>query len=147
MVIVTVHRVLGVQTSCKWKTFLVRDLNLRIKHLRFSFTDIYATRKLTAWLQIAFIKVKCESYIYKHDNFFIAVFYHVIYQVIAFIGEQMSKDFRIWKKKMKSAPMKYKMYNTDPMCARLINKLKEKIRRGREGKKGGFLIHKKVGHG
>lgn len=51
------------------------------------------------------------------------------------------------KKKLKSAPMKYKMYNTDLMCARLINKLKEKIRRGREGKKGGFLIHKKVGHG
>lgn len=48
---------------------------------------------------------------------------------------------------MKSAPMKYKMYNTDLMCARLINKLKEKTRRGREGKKGGFLIHKKVGHG
>lgn len=48
---------------------------------------------------------------------------------------------------MKSAPMKYKMYITDLMCARLINKLKEKIRRGREGKKGGFLIHKKVGHG
>lgn len=72
----------------------------------------------------------------------------MIYQVIAFIGEQMSKDFKIWKKKkMKSAPMKYKMYNTDLMCARLINKLKEKIRRGREGKKGGFLIHKKVGHG
>lgn len=46
---------------------------------------------------------------------------------------------------MKSAPMKYKMYNTDLMCARLINKLKEKIRRGREGKKGGFLIHKKGG--
>lgn len=36
---------------------------------------------------------------------------------------------------MKSAPMKYKMYNTDLMCARLINKLKEKIRRGREGGK------------
>lgn len=51
----------------------------------------------------------------------------MIYQVIAFIGEQMSKDFRIWKKKNESAPMKYKMYNTDPMCARLINKFKEKI--------------------
>lgn len=36
---------------------------------------------------------------------------------------------------MKSAPMKYKMYNTDLMCARLINKLKEKNRRGREGGK------------
>lgn len=43
--------------------------------------------------------------------------------------------------------MKYKMYNTDPMCARLINKFKEKIQREREGKKGGFLNHKKVGHG
>lgn len=39
--------------------------------------------------------------------------------------------------------MKYKMYNTDLMCARLINKLKEKIRRGREGKKGGFWFTKR----
>lgn len=43
--------------------------------------------------------------------------------------------------------MKYKMYNIDFMCVRLINELKEKIRRGREGKKGGFLIYKKVGYG
>lgn len=46
---------------------------------------------------------------------------------------------------MKSAPMKYKMYNTDPMCARLINKLKEKIRRGREGKKGGWVSDSQKG--
>lgn len=46
---------------------------------------------------------------------------------------------------MKSAPMKYKMYNTDLMCARLINKLKEKIRRGREGKKGGVSNSQKGG--
>lgn len=60
----------------------------------------------------------------------------------------MLKDFRIWKKKkMKFVFMKYKMYNIDFMCVRLINKLKEKIRRGREGKKGGFLIYKKVGYG